>query len=1513
MTSTADRLASLQAALLPMKGTGEDGFEGLMQDVLTEVTGIPFRLSASGLQYGRDGAAAYPEDAVCFECKLYKGRIARDSVLSKLAPSPGRPSTDLWVLCATSAVSDQLAHETRFAGEQQGLSICLLDWFGEFPPLAVALALASGRLSNWLAHETLADLELLRHDSRFEDHARRLRRELQEATVGVAAAAAANRRWLVDRFSDAGSARRVFGTRLAPFDPKFGEPYVRERSVERVRDYLDAEAPEESVLWVTGAEGTGKSWLLVQAWAGLDEKPLMVLLRPADFVADLTPEERLIRALVKQTGETDRDGAGAKWRRKFARWRRQGGRSGPAIVVVIDGLNQRSEVEWPARVDEIEEELDLLNGRLVATVRTEFFRRRIGPYLDYVPEQLRVSEWSELERDTILAQHGVNVPGYEIGERHFAVLEALRNPRLLGIAIELLGKQHVKSIDELGVSRLLLEHMLVGSRDTHDQPSFYHYANDLRKHAERILRRVARGVVDDLGVFEDMETIADGRFFVEVQHDPGRYTLADGALVLALGFCVVDRLRRADRNNRDPWPALEAVLDPIGSLDQTTKVIEAALAISAVDDGEEAVVGPLVAAFAGLQNPSRSLLPIFRKLVTAWPKAFLDTVERMLLEGGHHPNLDWIEDALCEARADPDGWSAISVAVSGWFRYYSRPVRESESEGESPGDGEVWFDPAHVSAGEESVLEGMTDVSGKVEPLSRFGLRLIAGRKLAPFAEGLVQTVFANALEQDALSVPREVAQLVRLNRLDWQETREALREARAVLEGGDTSRAGRWALVTLLRSTGDEEDGSSADRLVRQLSDWDGGETWRLVEDYCASDPCDPSALEPDNLVEAIECYDKLDVEQLHPAGGQTRLDHMFKMLRPAMARFAPARAAEKHRDFGRHVFARDGHALRLGLYALEPHNSTLGRELALELLAASRRNGPCGSAGERLEAEDRWIVSEYGRLHAFPYLSAPEQLQLLPEVDDKRGVLLRLVGLAKPLDEADLHRRLDEACEAKRAGAISALLAFCRMQRVRVSEGFRERLASLMESPEEIVRSTALGVVEYIEGTELVARFAESGWTSADSRESLYSDFFGSLIMMRAAEEQLITWAEALCRVSARTYGLAAERGGEHVSRMVAELIRRSIDSALGRHAPLPGSRQVEIGVPPRDQAEPPLARVRDQPIQADAAEWYMALTAGFARRHRQNKAFFEKFADRLRRWNAEIVMYQPSLEAFDEIVRSSEDLADRWTDQFMSASDPQVSLLRGVALSLAHALRERSPDVTAELLRRVKGVHSMVRHTHYATGVDLGAFVSWSAAGTEDLVRLCFERLDDAGNDHEIASEVLAALAADRDALLARFVDERWTTSEPEGMARALMVLGFSRPHESNRWDLEATRIDHGFLGQAWKAAKYAWDRDRWAREWYGEMCAACHRVEFWRSSVLFTKIVDARFGLWRSDFDTSSDLMRKFESSVGGEIENRLKRWRNHRRKKLFGGNVPAEVFQPRSRSRGQPVRRGEETG
>ena len=172
--------------------------------------------------------------------------------------------------------------------------------------------------------------------------------------------------------------------------------------------------------------------------------------------------------------------------------------------------------------------------------------------------------------------------------------------------------------------------------------------------------------------------------------------------------------------------------------------------------------------------------------------------------------------------------------------------------------------------------------------------------------------------------------------------------------------------------------------------------------------------------------------------------------------------------------------------------------------------------------------------------------------------------------------------------------------------------------------------------------------------------------------------------------------------------------------------------------------------------------------------------------------------------------------------------------------------------------------------------------------------------ARNDHELATEVLAALLSGRgEAALKQFIRERLGTGEPEGTARALLVAGFANQDDDVRDVLAAYRDAKGFIGDAYKAAKYANDRDRWARYWFAAMCRAEDPTEFWRHSVLFAKIVDGRFAMWGPEYERQSEPIGLFASSIEADVSRRIEKWRLHRSRTLFGAKKPPDVFLPKA--------------
>ena len=346
--------------------------------------------------------------------------------------------------------------------KDSAISTLILDWSkNDLPPLAVALAMASAKVQDFLRNHievpesltkvegALADVE---KDPSFNGHAERIRAILREPTLGMATARQTNAKWLTDTFSSRQLAQDRFSQPLAPSDAANEAVLPRDDLLGSVLPFLAGE-PSREVLYVIGDEGNGKSWLVAQSWLSVEEKPLMVVLNPNSFhdtAEQNDVQELLIPELIKQTGDYAGGVIKNKWDRILERWRKH-----PTerlrLAVLIDGVNQRPEKDWARIVEKFASELDQIGGQLIVTVRTQYYRDRVQRRLSRAHKEVGISEWTEQERDRILAGRGIITTNLQS-----KVAASLLNPRLLGIALELLKDDDIAGLEELSVNRLLL-------------------------------------------------------------------------------------------------------------------------------------------------------------------------------------------------------------------------------------------------------------------------------------------------------------------------------------------------------------------------------------------------------------------------------------------------------------------------------------------------------------------------------------------------------------------------------------------------------------------------------------------------------------------------------------------------------------------------------------------------------------------------------------------------------------------------------------------------------------------------------------------------------------------------------------------------------------------------------------------------------------------------------------------------------------------------------------------------
>ena len=1542
MTDISGHIRSLKKILISLKPNGLNGFEGLIRTALSEIAGVPFRLAGSGSQFGVDGESTYADDSIAFESKRYDGQVESGAVMSKMGELSARDNDiDLWVLCATSKIDSQLARRVRDSGENLAISTLILDWSeDDLSPLAAALTMASEKVRNFLRNhitpESLAKAEdalaSVEKDSVFESHAERIRASLREPTLGMATVRKANTKWLTETFSSKQLARQRFGQPLAPRDETNKAVLTRDNLVAGLSPFLTGE-PNGKILCVLGGEGNGKSWLVAQSWLSVAEKPLMVVMNSNSFAETVGQKEMqdlLISALIEQTGEHTRDLLEKKWSRILDRWRKQSVER-LRLVVLIDGLNQRPKTDWGRILERFSAELELIGGQLIVTARTPYYESDIRGRLTISSEEMEIPEWTDHERDKILADNEVVAANL-----HPKVATSLRNPRLLGIALELLESAAITRLEELNVSRLLFEHIRVSERDTPTPQPVHKFVQQLRKHAKEVISRIQASQEDDLVVFEhDYDTlnaVSDGRFFHSLKGDPNRYKLEENGLTLALGLAVIERLQFALRNNHDLNDELEKIIDPIAALDMTASVIFAALTVTCIRNDDPKFATALIRVFTNLQNPDEAEFASFAHLARIRPAPFMKAARDLCLSGGYQINFDWVQSALILARSDRKAWDKIFKNIKTWLSYYTPPAegdaaqdisetlknKETEKEKDEQKsfgstirehiqkETETWIEGEEkekeqrtrknieaLSEAEKEILDTLTEMNGDLNTLSRFAFILLAGKPIEPAAQALVQWSFANTLNTDLIPPNQGFRHLIRFNYVDWSDAHVALLKAVNILGQNEISVTGKWALVNVLLAMGSPEDAKQAKILVDELTkDRTHFPGWRLVEDYCDADPCDPRSKKPDNVLQTAQNYKDIDVSQIWVSRSQNSANHFLTMARPGMARFESQVAIAKHREFAQDVMRRKGLGLRQGLLGLREHNALLSREQGLEFANLQESEGTDESD---LSERDRWLISEYRLLLAFPFLSGQEQIDALLSTSRENGILSVIMSVAKPIEETIFDNLLESACQNEDEQAQYVLLAFARETLTPISVKSRKQVARLLKAQSERVRVQALSIIAQLDDVNLLAKVVHSGWQASESNQR-DEIIYGSAILTQAATYGIIGHSDALDRMS--HYGRAAQAWSSTEAREAVLEVALRVDAAICRVANIDTdltAPDIEMHVGFDDGPEEFIS-FPDEP--ADLAEQLMRLTESaeaFEERQKRRHDAYLAFRDELTSQQCDMILDHFYFHEFRTIFEANEDLADRWYEMLISVPESRLPAVHNLVLHLAYALGNSNPGKAAKLFHKVRNSNPLVRIIYYHAAVSLDAMSIWSGPNDEILNELRFQRLDRTSNDHELSQEVLAAHLNDKQDLLRQYIEAKLKKEEPAEIARAIMVAGFSDHSEFNDGVLNQYQDTDGFIEDAYNAAQYAYERNSWARHWFAKMCEADEADEFWCFSILFAKIVDGRYEFWRSDYRERNEPMQLFWPSVRIKLKNRLRRWENLRKKKLFGGNVPNEIF------------------
>ncbi|MGY3690568.1 hypothetical protein ACVIGA_000648 [Bradyrhizobium sp. USDA 3240] len=1518
---TEPHLAALKTALRTLKHSGSDGFEGLLAAVLSEVCGQPFRVASSGSQRGRDGDSAFDQGATYFEAKLYEDAVRQDAVNSKIVDlaNDDKGQVDTWILCATSPVSSQHAKKYHGSLAALGIGCVILDWPPEtLPTLAVLLAMAASRVERFVLDHSQdpsavtgirADLDAVAADGQFTDLSTNLRSMVRDGSVGLGLAKAANRSALTRAFSDRRQARGLFGQPLAPLD-KSGLPWAERPTLVQKVQVAVSGPPARGVVLVLGDEGTGKSWLVAKGWCASEPAPLLAAFMAADLSMPqaMNMEELLITKLASLTREIMTDDLRKRWARRFRGWRSNPGPVHVRLLVWVDGLNQVQGVPWPRWIDAMAKFLEEIGGRLIVTT-TNWHHAQIRSMVASPIERVLVDDWSESELKAILDAKGIKSDALAAD-----VFDFLRNPRILGIAIELLDANEIERVDELTVGRLLFEHILRHERDAMSGTTAREFVGMLQTRAEEILQRLSRQERDDLTIFklgQDLGAVSRGRFFEPVAGETDLYAIRKEGLPLALGLALTSILRKEVRTGRDPGARLAEVTEPINALSETSAVVFSALQLSFLQDGCPPEVQAALAKYlVGLQNLTDDLYAAFEALVKRAPAPFLMATHDAAFSRVRLPNARWLIVALHAAATDQANASEISRSVQEWIcRHSLAPeIGMFRNAGRDPATEATQLArlrqqledrrsalsaPEHEfvrSRLKEQSWEGLTQ-------LHRYAIELLAGRSLENAVPALAGWAFADALNRDIDGPHKQFRELLRFNAVDWLRTRDAIRAACKPFLTAEASNTARRAAAFMLNATGDPDDAAQAHPIFKLLNRDQPRFSFATDPTYSPVDPCDPTAQTPDNIGAIVAANKTIDVAVLNTGRGTTAEDHIFSRSLPALARFDPAAAIEMRRNFARDGIARtELMPLRQAVLALLRDSAILETDIVNRLVSIGSTPPTSESLSDKEAIGDEWLVQQYALRASFPYITGDEQLRIL-EAGASHGALVDLLEATVPASATELDAALDRAIASGDDNRIAIVLNFAQFSKTPLSSTEKSRLGPLLLSEDRGVRTSALALTGQTRDADLLKLFLATGWDAADCdpKEGYHELWYGSRCLLAAAELKMLDTAEAVDRMGTNFYGFAARMNDE-----AAQVAADRVDAAFQRAIHLNDVPQFPLVEQPMTVEEgqaPPMLSLVDQPPGSirQTFEILGESEEGFQQRQKRHWQAFDRFVDRITHANARIMLDDLSWEGFDAIVASDPALAERWKNSLLNVGDSVFRAMHAFATGLARAIAPTDPEGAAQLFARTAAQRPLVNRCTGLSRIPADALAAWTRASIPAVRDLCFARLDGAANDSQIAIELLAASKVGAQEYVKRYVDTRMSAGEPAKTARALLACGYSDDNDHASQTLQRFEGLRGFVGDAHRTATNAYLRNRWSRYWYGKMKVSATPEEFWRCAVLLTKIVDGRFDLWERDCGASGDVFSRFIATIRDGIELRVKKWQSARQSKLFGCDIPDSIF------------------
>ncbi|MBP1861565.1 hypothetical protein [Rhizobium herbae] len=704
VVSRSSILANARHALVNLEKTGDSGFEGFIQRLLSAHLGVSLRLSSSGEQDGRDMSAG----TVAAEAKRYGQKklnlreLAGEAVLAKAASH----ELEFWILATTDTLAQQKVARLEKVAAQAKLEIGIVDWAPADCPRLLALVHQHESVAlHWFEENAPAawkDISVALAEVRSQAKTlERVGREIQDLGRGLALTDAL-RRTLVHAVNSAlsdesgDSSKALFGQRIDFYAPSAGAISRPELNTRLDRSLANAEDNGNHVLAIVGPEGVGKTWAIVryvvERWP---DRPMLFissnmfqLAATGDWGHTKLLVESVLRsiALVKDCDPRLRD---ERYVAKLLTALRQARSDKFSPIVILDGFNERDGAHWGSAISGLRNLLSLSSDPpILVTTRASpwpqlarILQKQAVGYSDF-----DVFGFSETEFKAACTRQGVDASAFDA-----ETAKDLRNPRLFRIAAGLLNALAGAPVTRERIFWEYWRHRQ--EEDAGKQIETDEFASLLKAHVRdawsnlRLLKgertlyidvKASQEAARFAGVehaVHDLQDVLSSDFFSPGDRDDSReWRIASNRLNYVLGLSlqrrlveVTDRAMSLEDNRQAVEIQLGEDIDPMADTDSAGVIVATALLASCLQSNRNPSVSVACLVYLlHLRNArNHDVAPTVRGMVyvaaCADPAIFVEAVEEM------EDRDPWLVEALRTAHGAGTDQACIVDAVRSWL------------------------------------------------------------------------------------------------------------------------------------------------------------------------------------------------------------------------------------------------------------------------------------------------------------------------------------------------------------------------------------------------------------------------------------------------------------------------------------------------------------------------------------------------------------------------------------------------------------------------------------------------------------------------------------------------------------------------------------------------------------------------------------------------------------------------------------------------------------------------------